>query len=650
MEELTRRSFLTLGGAAAAGVSAAALVGTTAFADEAEEAEEETTTSGWDEYDQVELDVPEEEALEQTEYECDVVVAGCGVAGLHAAMAAKEAGKSVIVVDKGYPGYSGLTPYAGGTNFFDAQYGDDEDNVVKMMQQANEFITNLNWVRMWCENSRDYYDRICDWGIVNTYPHATETEYWVDGYFDGTPGHDDKRGYFQANATAGLVRNTIPAQLLADNDITLIDHTMLYDVVEQDSRVVGAVAYHVPSGTGITIKTKAVVLCTGSGCVRPLAYPVGASTWDGLYIGYKHGLPIGGLEFEDYHLAYAGKPGLVLTTAGWDYCECVLLNGPKVTADTEDSSLWGSGYTTKTVYNNVTEGMSTPDPYYYRTSSSYAASDYEDDPRQYEVGGSPETGWGAPGAAPGMSLHMASGIFNGWDDVEGKTGLAGLYCAGDGTYASAIGGADYDGISGLTTSSCGIQGWVAGGAAAAYADEVELVDLDEEEVTALYDELVAPLSVEKGYDPNWANQQLLNVMGTQTALFLKSEASLNAALVQVEFLRDTVIPLLKAKNTHEVRQCREFIHKVYTCEMKLRLGLERKESRGMHYRTDYPYRDDQYLGYFTVTKTDDDPMTISFVEEPDEFKGDLDLDYATRYPNYRYPGEAEATGIDFDAE
>ena len=30
-----------------------------------------------------------------------------------------------------------------------------------------------------------------------------------------------------------------------------------------------------------------------------------------------------------------------------------------------------------------------------------------------------------------MSLHMASGIFNGWDDVEGKTALPGLYCAGD---------------------------------------------------------------------------------------------------------------------------------------------------------------------------------------------------------------------------
>ena len=37
-------------------------------------------------------------------------------------------------------------------------------------------------------------------------------------------------------------------------------------------------------------------------------------------------------------------------------------------------------------------------------------------------------------------------------------------------------------------------------------------------------------------------------------------------------------------------------------------------------------------------------MAIGKIEVPDSWKGDLSLDYATRYPG-RFPGEAEAMGL-----
>lgn len=643
MEELTRRSFLTLGGIAAASAGAAALTGCSPQTnDGAQASANEKPDERWIESDQVELAVPEAEAPSQTEYETDVLVVGCGIAGLNAAVSAKEAGCSVLVVDKGYPGYSGLTPFAVNSNYFDPDFGDDVDKTLKLAMQANEYLANLNWMRVWCDKSKDYFQRITDWGITAQYPHASETKYWVDGYFDGGPGHDDKRGYFRS--VADVERHTAPARVIEDNGIELLHHAMVYDVVEQDGRVVGAMALHVQSATVIAIKAKAVILCTGSGCVKPLGFPVGGSSYDGLYIGYQHGLPIGGMEFEDYHLSYGGKPGLILTTAGWAYCENVAPGGPGVNADTPDDKLWGSAYQQRLVYTNVVEGLENPDPAKQRVNSGKPASDDPNDIRQGNFT-SPETSWSAPGAAPGMSLHMASGIFNGWDDVEGKTALPGLYCAGDGTYASAIGGADYDGISGLTTSSCGVQGWCAGASAAAYAQTVDAAELPADKVSALTDEILAPLSVEKGYDPTWVNQQLLNVMSSQVALYLKSDTSLKAALSQVEFIRDACLPKLKAKNAHEVRLCREAVQKTIACEIKLRTGLERKESRGMHYRTDYPYRDDSYLGYFSVVKSADGSMDIDFTEVPDEWKGDLAADYAARYPMYRFPGETEAKNL-----
>jgi len=46
----------------------------------------------------------------QKEYETDVAVVGCGFSGLNAAYAARSAGQRVLVIDKGRPGYSGLSP------------------------------------------------------------------------------------------------------------------------------------------------------------------------------------------------------------------------------------------------------------------------------------------------------------------------------------------------------------------------------------------------------------------------------------------------------------------------------------------------------------------------------------------------------------
>jgi len=76
--------------------------------------------------------------------------------------------------------------------------------------------------------------------------------------------------------------------------------------------------------------------------------------------------------------------------------------------------------------------------------------------------------------------------------------------------------------------------------------------------------------------------------------------------------------------------------------MKLRLSLERKESRGCHYREDYPFRDDEnYLCYFVAEKGQDGSMEIRRVEYPDAWKGDRTEPYLERYTSY-FPGEKEA--------
>ena len=54
-------------------------------------------------------------------YQADIIVVGCGFAGLNAAVTAKESGRSVLVIDKGRPGYSGLSPWPSSFRWFDPE-------------------------------------------------------------------------------------------------------------------------------------------------------------------------------------------------------------------------------------------------------------------------------------------------------------------------------------------------------------------------------------------------------------------------------------------------------------------------------------------------------------------------------------------------
>ena len=76
-------------------------------------------------------------------------------------------------------------------------------------------------------------------------------------------------------------------------------------------------------------------------------------------------------------------------------------------------------------------------------------------------------------------------------------------------------------------------------------------------------------------------------------------------------------------------------------ELKLRAKLERKESRGHHYRRDYPSRDDNYLYYITMTKGADGEVVFGQVELPERWTGDVNADYTVRYPAPQNPLDAK---------
>lgn len=578
-----------------------------------------------------ELPYDREAAPKKTEYSSDVLVVGGGYAGLTAAITARRAGLSVVLVDKGRPGYSGQSPHACCTRWFDADMGDERDTLVQLYVHDAQYLANQNWLNVWIEESKSVYELYAELGLTEQYPDANTT-----GYAE----QNDYFGYMNFVGDRLRHRKFMPS--LLRNDVTVVERTMIYDVVEQGGRVIGAVGFDVPSGAPVVFHAKATILCMGAGAYKPAGWPTGGTSFDAIAIGYQHGLPIIGQEFEDYHSSKGDAPSNAWVKEAFPYLQNMMLNGGEVSRANLDRLTRSSG----AFVNEILEGG---EPYESNTPSYHPPlwqNPHPGDVRNNRVDtDEPKNQPGSCyGVAPGFAVHSVSGIFCGCDDTHGYTGIPGLYCAGDGCNGGPVGGSTYAGRTGFTSNFFGLQGKRSAEAASEYIRNrhITLETIPPETVAALVNDYTAPLRLEKGYDVVWALDCLQGVMTPFWTLLAKSEDRLNAALVNICYMRDHVVPKVMAMNAHDLRSCVELRHKVLQAEMKLRLSLERKESRGNHYRTDYPFRDDRnHLCYYVAVKDADGSMRVKRVEIPDAWKGDVSQPYEVRYTSF-FPGEKEA--------
>ncbi len=580
----------------------------------------------------------------KTEYTCDIAVVGCGFAGLNAAVSARQAGKQVLVIDKGRPGYSGLSPWPSSFRWFDPERGDEAEAYRAAIREGGDYISNLNWYECWIRESKGIFQRLSDWGILAQYPKASE----AGDYYE----REDFVGYRETFDKFDRHKKWI--EVLDRYKIPFLEHTMVTDVLRREGRVSGVVGFHVPSGQVIAVNAKAVILATGGGSYKPAGYPTGGDTFDGEYIAYQAGLPIIGKEFEDFHMTPASAPGNVFLDNHWQYLENIWLCGGDITK--ENASKYAAAKGNAMVLGRLrqavggvpaSDGSEIQDVSKALFTRRGGSGVYETDPQELRSGkrSTPTAASGLGGAAVGMCCHLTSGVFCGLMETDGSSGIPGLFVAGDGIHATAPSGAAYPCGVGFTSCFTSIDGDHAGKAAAAYAENTELLKLTPEMIAEKTEEINAPLKLKKGFDANWARDVLQSIMAPYWVNAAKTEETLKAALTQVEYMRDHVAPYLSARTSHDLRCCIEMKHKILSAEMKLRAGLARKESRGNHYRADIPYRDDEnFLCYIAVQKTENGEMSTRQVPLPEEWTGDRSLAYQDRY-HYYFPGEAEAKGF-----
>jgi succinate dehydrogenase/fumarate reductase flavoprotein subunit len=525
--------------------------------------------------------------------ETDVLVVGGGLAGIFAAVKAKENGAEVTLVEKGYVTRTGQTPFAHCTSVFNPDWGHNLEEWMNQYYIRGEYINNREWTETVIKDSYERYQDLLSWGVEFIRDEngdllkegrpdlANEAPVWVE------------HGKLSFDWIKPLRRK------LKESKINLVERVMITQLLKQDERICGAIGFSFDDGTIHVINAKATVLCAGGGGFKPwAAWPICNLTADGHVMAYKMGAEITGKEFVDYHgrsvtpsLRSGGLPPGHIPLLNSEGKE-VVSQGPDRPLEMDFEAHAGRGPMKRGDEEFVTDG------------------------------------------ANGMSVHTQEGV---WPvDTSCFSGIDGLYAAGD-NLATMMVGANYSGM-GNATATCSSTGARAGIAAFEYAKSIEKAEIDKEVLEKAKAKLLQPLERKGGFSPAWVTQQLQNCMMPYFISRIKHGGRLQAILTLVEFYRDHLVPKLFARDTHELRLAHETENMVINAEMRLRAAMFRTESRGSHYREDFPRRNDPNWLAWVMLKQEDGEMKVYKKDIPEEWRPDLSVPYEERYP-IRFPGE-----------
>ena len=543
----------------------------------------------------------------------DVLVVGGGLAGCLAAVKAREQGARVILADKGHVGRSGCSPFAAGV----INVCLPEDNLQEWLEEIivrGEYLADQEWVKVQLAEIYGLVMELQGWGRDYGLKVMEEDQ-------DGRLVRRKARGNIK---TLSSLIHALPMmdtlrRKVKESGVELLERIMVTHLVQSGGRVAGALGIGTRTAELYYFRAGAVVLAAG-GCGFK-AYFIGHQnlTGEGQYMAYRAGAELRNLdqamsnttarEFDMHGLSMmVGSGGRFLNRHGEEF---MLRYDPQVGSRARLTKLvigmarevaGGNG----PVYLDLSP-VSPEDRLLLRRLLPEGFRVFERmglDPFKDPIEWMP--------AFEGTLIH-GGGVHI---DTNCASTVPGLYGVGNVTCTPEHGTWS---ITGLNLAFCLVSGARAGRHAARWAQSSSCVNQNStvvDQVAAAVAEILEPTTRAGGVDSDRIVLDLLANLVPYPVAYLRSAATLEGALAQVERIRDQDLPRVCARDPHSLVKAYEVRCMTAIAEMVLRSVLFRQESRGYVYREDFPLTDNVNWLKWVVVRRDGNQMRVSAREFP----------------------------------
>jgi succinate dehydrogenase / fumarate reductase, flavoprotein subunit len=551
----------------------------------------------------------------------DVLIIGAGLAGQRAALAAADAGATVAIVSKVHPVRSHSVAAAGGINAA-IDPADDWRSHAFDTVKGSDFLGDQDAIEIMCREAPGEVMHLDHIGVTF---HRNEK-----GELDLRPfgGASFNRTAYVADITGQAMLHVLYEQILKYSErVDRFEEWFVTSLIlDDDGECVGTVARDIRSGRLETFAAKNVILASGGAgqCYKPTTNAL-ICTGDGMAQAYRVGAPLMDMEMVQYHPTTLLENGFLITegargegayllnSEGERFMEKYAPNKMELASrdvvsraeQTEIDEGRGVGADGAGIYLDITvvprkrtlEALRE----IVNIGKDFAGVDITREPILIRPG----------------QHYIMGGVKT---DIHGATSVPGLYAAGEVACVSVHGGNRLGANSLLDTL---IFGRRAGEHAAARASAMPMPSVGDDQLRRDAAEIAEIVGRERtGRRVSEIKEELGTEMNRNVAVF-RDEAGLRHAHEVVRRLKEEAqSAYIDDRGTvfnQDVLGAIELTYMLDCAEATVVAAIERKESRGAQFRTDYPERDDDvWLKHIDISRNGDDvpdvfysPVTIT---------------------------------------
>ena len=531
----------------------------------------------------------------------DVLIIGSGGAGSRAAIEVDDAGLKPLIVSKGLSFRSGCTGMAEGGYNAVFKTVDKDDSIEAHMHdtlKGGSYLNDEKLVEILVNESPKRLIDLENYGALFDRQESGEIDQRPFG------GQSFRRTCYQGDRTGAELLNALKEEIIR-RDIECIEEVMITSLVCEGTQVIGACGFDLKDSSLIYFQAKATILASGG---AGQLYPVTSNTFqkngDGYAIAFRAGASLIDMEQIQFHPTGMVKPKTkrgILVTEAVRAEGGILLNkdGERFMSKyaPEKMELATRDVVARSIYQEIIEGKGTDDGGVY-LDISHLDDDYIDEKLETMVLQFENVGVDIkhePIEVAPTAHHFMGGLKI---NTDASTSLENLFGAGE--VCGGVHGANRLGGNALADTQ--VFGKIAGESASKAAKQTDLKTNEEmvENEASRIEGIIKKGTIK----PQDFKNRIKNLMWEKVAI-VREEKTLNEALgelLEMQKELDSLDVSEKKQYNTELVTALEVINMVEICILTVKSAILRRESRGAHFRSDFPESLDEWKKSIVIYK------------------------------------------------